>query len=54
MTTYKIIRFWENGRRRTIARGLTKEAAQAHCRDPKTHKLNDKGLPIWFDGFDEE
>lgn len=36
MTTYKIVRTYLKGGRRTIATGLTLEQAQAHCRDPET------------------
>ena len=49
METYKIIRFYKDSdKRRVIARGLTKEAAQAHCKDPKTRGDH------WFDGYEEE
>jgi hypothetical protein len=52
MTTYKIVRSFHpslNKSDRTIARGLTLEQAQAHCRDPKTRKDGQ-----WFDGYDSE
>lgn len=48
MTTYKIIRFYRNGSKRIIKRGLTFAEAQAHCRNPKTHSLN------WFDGYEPD
>lgn len=31
MSTYKIVRMYFNGGRRTIKKGLTLEQAQAHC-----------------------
>jgi hypothetical protein len=43
---YRIIRFHEDGRPRTIRNGVTLADAQAHCSDPKTHG------PGWFDGYD--
>lgn len=36
VTTYKIVRGYFRGGRRTIKRGLTLEEAQAHCRNPET------------------
>jgi hypothetical protein len=47
--TYKIIRFFLSGRKKVMKTGLTLEAAQAHCRDPKTQKKGE-----WFDGFEKE
>ncbi len=46
---YCIIRFYKDGRKRLIDYGLTREQAQAHCKDPSTRKEG-----VWFDGFDEE
>jgi len=46
--TYKIIRFRFKGANRVIKRGLTLEAAQAHCRRPDTRGDG------WFDGYDAE
>lgn len=44
MTTYKIVRFYENtpGYRRIIKRGLTIEQAKAHCNDPETSSMTAK------------
>ena len=60
--SYKIIRFFFNGGKRVIKRGLTLEQAQAHCTDPETSSSTCK-LPSnvrrtkqrgpWFDGYDE-
>lgn len=50
--TYKIVRYFAPGsskRDRVIKRGLTLEAAQAHCSDPKTRKAGE-----WFDGYARE
>jgi len=46
--TYNIVRFYrEEGKpSKVMARGLTLEQAQEHCRDPKTKKDG-----VWFDGY---
>lgn len=38
VTTYRVIRFFEGRHREpfVLRKGLTKEAAQAHCADPET------------------
>ena len=46
MAIYRIIRFREGKRSRTIKTGLTLAEAQAHCQRADT-----KG-PGWFDGYD--
>lgn len=63
--TYRIVRmyFERPGRNRTIARGLTLDEAQAHCKDPETssrtctkyenRKRTERRGP-WFDGYDRE
>lgn len=50
--TYKIVRFKFEGRKRTIATGLTLEQAQKHCQNPAT-KGTKNGKP-WFDGYQRE
>lgn len=63
MATYKIVRFYMNGGRRTIDTGLTLEEAQAHCQDPETSsrtattakaRARTKANGPWFDGYEEE
>jgi len=63
MDTYKIIRFFKNGGRRTISRGHTLEEARAWCGNPETSSSTAKGKPAqqlterrgpWFDGYDSE
>ena len=50
METYKIVRFYRvSGRRKIIQRGLSLEAAKAHCNDPRTCRPG-----VWFDGFTRE
>ena len=40
---YKIVRRYFNGyKKRTIAKGLTLEEAQAHCRNPETSSSTDR------------
>jgi hypothetical protein len=48
---YKIVRHYadSNRRSRTIKKGLTLVAAQAHCRDPKTRKHG-----VWFDAYTDQ
>ena len=48
---YNIVRYYAphlNKRPRIIARGVSLEYAQKHCRDPKTQKDGE-----WFDGFEK-
>lgn len=61
--TYKIVRGFFRGGRRTIARGLTLEQAQGHCRDPETSsttcrsaagKRRTRKLGPWFDGYERD
>ena len=60
---YKIVRNFQNGRRYTIARGLTLEEAQAHCRDPETSSRTASKYVArertrrngpWFDGYSRD
>lgn len=64
---YKIIRFYYNSpsgtRRRVVARNLTLEEAQEHCRDKETSsstatkaagKRRTKVHGPWFDGYEEQ
>jgi hypothetical protein len=63
METYKIIRFFQSGERKTMETGLTLEEAQEHCNDPETSSktctrpelllVTQKRGP-WFDGYEEE
>lgn len=61
--SYKIVRNFLSGGRRTIARGLTLAEAQAHCHDPETSsktatsaaaRRRTASLGPWFDGYDQE
>jgi hypothetical protein len=61
--TYNVMRFYESGAaRRLIKRGLTLEAAQAHCQDPQTSSTTATApealqhtarMGRWFDGYGE-
>jgi len=60
---YKIIRFYFNGRPRTIERGLTLEQAQKHCSsDESSSRTATKTEAIsrterhgpWFEGYDHD
>lgn len=46
---YKIVRYRENGTRRTIRDRVTLTEAQEHCSDPKTRGIRN-GVR-WFDGY---
>ena len=61
--TFKIVRSYFRGGKRTIDTGLTLEEAKAHCADPETssstcisavgqRRTRERGR--WFDGFEEE
>lgn len=61
--SYKIVRFFERGGRRIIARRMTLEEAQAWCSNPETSsstatsstaKRRTARLGRWFDGYTEE
>ena len=51
---YKIIRFYRNGKRKIILRGVSLGVAQLHCNSELTHKKDIKGDIIWFDGYNQE
>lgn len=51
MQAYKIIRYYANGRHRTIFSSVSLEIAQLHCNSAKTRKKGVKGNTIWFDGY---
>lgn len=62
-TTYKIVRMYMRGGKRTLVRGLTLEEAQAHCKDPETSYKTATSAAArrrtaqrgpWFDGYDAE
>jgi hypothetical protein len=60
--SYKIVRMFFKGGKRTIKTGLTLEQAQKHCSDPETssktatkyaaRKRTEMRGP-WFDGYEE-
>lgn len=60
MIYYKIVRYYQSGKSRTIYKNLTLEQAQEHCRNretnsktctlPKYKKLTKKH-GAWFDGY---
>jgi hypothetical protein len=63
MDTYKIVRGYFRGGKRTIATRLTLEEAQAHCKNPETSSrtcTSAKARRItkvngpWFDGYEKE
>lgn len=63
MKTYRIVRFYFNGKKRVIDRGLTLEEAQTYCRNPETSsrtcqsaagKARTRRYGSWFDGYEEE
>lgn len=63
MDTYKIVRMYFEGDRRTIFTGLPLEQAQAHCKKPETSSKTATGYLArkrterkgpWFDGYEKE
>lgn len=63
MSTYKIVRCYQNGPSRTIRRGLTLAEAQAHCRNPETSsrtatsaaaRRRTKTRGPWFDAYEDD
>lgn len=63
MDTYKIIRHYFRGGKRTIATGLALSVAQDHCHNPETSsttctsaaaKAQTRRLGPWFDGYTKE
>jgi hypothetical protein len=63
METYKIVRGYMQGGKRTLATGLTLEEAQAHCRNPETssrtctkasNRRRTEHRGPWFDGYEKE
>ena len=64
MATYKIVRrFFRDVQPKIIARGLSLEEAQAHCKNPETSSstaTSPKAIKLtvskgpWFDGYEEE
>jgi hypothetical protein len=73
MDTYRVVRGYYDGYynhlargqvyKRVIARGLSLDEAQAHCRNPETHSRTARGAKAhrrtrrhgpWFDGYERE
>lgn len=44
---FRIIRFYRNGRPRTIKSNVSEVVAKLHCSDPRTRKEG-----VYFDGYD--
>ena len=55
---YRIVRMYREADRRSEfvrgKRGMTLAEAQAHCQRDDTHKLEDDGNAVWFDGYEED
>jgi hypothetical protein len=63
MTTYKVVRQFQEGPSRVLRRGLTLSAAQAHCHDPETSSKTATSFAAqaltrkrgaWFDSYTAE
>lgn len=61
--SYRIVRHYERGGRRTIERGLSLDEAQAHCSNPETSSRTATGGAArrvtrrngpWFDGYEKD
>lgn len=46
LNRYKIVRYYIDGKKRTMDTNLTLKEAQAHCQDKATRKEGE-----WFDGY---
>jgi len=47
---YKIIRFYSNGKKKTVKKVSSLEIAKLHCNDPRTKGVTRNGIK-WFDGL---
>jgi hypothetical protein len=63
MDSYRIVRHFTSGKKRTVQTGLTLQEAKAHCSDPETSshtaqsapaRRRTKRLGAWFDAFYRE
>ena len=63
MTTYTILRFFQEHRTQTIKEGLSLEEAQEHCQNEETSSSTCSGAEgvarteyygAWFDGYESE
>lgn len=63
MNDYKIVRYFQSGRKRVIESGVSLEDAQAHCKDPESSsttckssykKAYTRAHGPWFDGYTED
>jgi hypothetical protein len=63
MSTYKIVRFFQNHPKQIIDTGLTLEAVQKHCSDPESSSKKCTSIEgqartadcgHWFDGWYKE
>jgi hypothetical protein len=61
--TYKVVRYYFNGKKYTVQTGMTLEEAQEHCLDPETSSKTATSAAArrrtrkegpWFDGFTRE
>lgn len=51
--TYFIARFFENGEKEVIKRGLSLEQAKEHCQRDDTSGIDKNGIRF-FDGYNED
>ncbi len=49
---YKIIRFFKNGKKKTMLTGVSLAFAQQHCSSDDSKGTTGRGVE-WFDGYDE-
>lgn len=57
MTTYCIVRVWEDGTKKVLRQRLTEEEAQAHCQRAETSSSTTprrRDAIRWFDQYREE
>jgi len=54
MDLYNIVRYHREKSKRIKATGLTLEEARAYCQREDSHKIDNAGNVVWYDGYTKE